>query len=206
MEMPGWDIWRIRTVSGRRRRGISADTGRVGQRARLGARACARQGRRQRRRTPLSCAGAPPARITPIASSLRLRAGTRSRCGRSPPRAQRPRRPRLGGRQTSSHGRGKRGERSEEWVPAEALAVTEMWGRPVVMASEKYESVFNECRARSVQVVLGSRARRRCQVASFRLRPGERAAWVEVDITDAEMRRWRRQAAEPAGPSTFASP
>lgn len=49
--------------------------------------------------------------------------------------------------------------------------------------------------SRSLELVPGVTASVAQPASSFRLRPGERPAWVDVTVSDAEMQTWRRQAA-----------
>jgi hypothetical protein len=48
---------------------------------------------------------------------------------------------------------------------------------------------------RSLHVLSGAGASATVPVDSFRLRPGERPTWLDVDATDTETRRWCDQAA-----------
>jgi hypothetical protein len=49
--------------------------------------------------------------------------------------------------------------------------------------------------SRFLELLAGAGASVAQPASSFRLRPGERAAWIDVNASDAEMRTWRMQAA-----------
>lgn len=61
--------------------------------------------------------------------------------------------------------------------------------------SAKILKVFILMTARSLQLITGTGASARNSAGSFRLRPGERATWIDVNASVAEMRRWAKQAA-----------